>query len=191
MKDSTILRKSILKSLLVAFTLVSLTIQSTLARETDSNYSEFLQALVEHHIQILPRNIERDADVRCLALNIFHESRGEPILGQLAVANVTMNRFNDSTRTICQIVYSPGQFEWTSKRLRNPGGDQWYQALALSWLVLNQPDLVRDVTRNAKYFHSYRRTPGSFRRFEHTTTIGNHRFYRERPLEEVAQAPSR
>jgi len=191
MKDSTILRKSILKSLLVAFTLVSLTIQSTLARETDSNYSEFLQALVEHHIQILPRNIERDADVRCLALNVFYESRGEPILGQLAVANVTMNRFNDSTRTICQIVYSPGQFEWTSKRLRNPGGEQWFQALALSWLVLNQPDLVRDVTRNAKYFHSYRRTPGSFRRFEHTTTIGNHRFYRERPLEEVAQAPSR
>ena len=191
MKDSTILRKSILKSLLVAFTLVSLTIQSTQARGSNLDYSEFLQALVEHHIQILPRNIERDADVRCLALNIFHESRGEPILGQLAVANVTMNRFNDSTRTICQIVYSPGQFEWTSKRLRNPGGDQWYQALALSWLVLNQPDLVRDVTRNAKYFHSYRRTPGSFRRFEHTTTIGNHRFYRERPLEEVAQAPSR
>ena len=191
MKDSTILRKSILKSLLVAFTLASLTIQSTQARGSNSDYSEFLQALVEHHIQILPRNIERDADVRCLALNVFYESRGEPILGQLAVANVTMNRFNDSTRTICQIVYSPGQFEWTSKRLRNPSGEQWFQALALSWLVLNQPDLVRDVTRNAKYFHSYRRTPGSFRRFEHTTTIGNHRFYRERPLEEVAQAPSR
>jgi spore germination cell wall hydrolase CwlJ-like protein len=174
---------------LVAFTLVSLTIQSTQARGSNSDYSEFLQALVEHHIQVLPRNVERDADIRCLALNIFHESRGEPIIGQLAVANVTMNRFNDSTRTICQIVYSPGQFEWTSKRLRNPGGEQWFQALALSWLVLNQPDLVRDVTRNAKYFHSYRRTPGSFRRFEHTTTIGNHRFYRERPLEEVAQAP--
>jgi len=191
MKDSTILRKSILKSLLVAFTLVSLTIQSTQARETDSNYSEFLQALVEHHIQILPRNIERDADVRCLALNVFYESRGEPILGQLAVANVTMNRFNDSTRTICQIVYSPGQFEWTSRRLRNPGGDQWYQALALSWLVLNQPELVRDITNNARYFHSLRRTPGSFRRFEHTITIGNHRFYRDKPFEEVAQAPSR
>lgn len=191
MKDSTILRKSILKSLLVAFTLVSLTIQSTQARGSNSDYSEFLQALVEHHIQILPRNIERYADVRCLALNVFYESRGEPILGQLAVANVTMNRFNDSTRTICQIVYSPGQFEWTNKRLRNPGGEQWFQALALSWLVLNQPDLVRDVTRNAKYFHSLRRTPGSFRRFEHTATIGNHRFYRERPLEEVAQAPSR
>ena len=30
----------------------------------------------------------------CLALNIYHEARGEPLKGQIAVASVTMNRAN-------------------------------------------------------------------------------------------------
>ena len=155
--------------------------------------AEYLQALVGHHSQVLPNNLTRgDTDLRCLAMNIFYESRGEPILGQLAVANVTMNRFSRSTNTICNIVYSPGQFEWTKKRLREPsGGDAWRQATILAWLVLNQPELMFDITNNALYFHSFRRTPRSFYRFEHAITIGNHRFYRERSLEEVAQAPIR
>lgn len=155
--------------------------------------AEYLQALVGHHSQILPTNLTRgDTDLRCLAMNIFYESRGEPILGQLAVANVTMNRFSRSTNTICNIVYSPGQFEWTKKRLREPsGGDAWRQATILAWLVLNQPELMFDITNNALYFHSFRRTPRSFYRFEYAITIGNHRFYRERSLEEVAQAPIR
>lgn len=176
---------------MVIVTLVLLAIPSTQARGSNSEYSEFLQALVEHHIQILPRNIERDSDVRCLALNIYYEARGEPILGRLAVANVTINRFLNSKSTICSIVYSPGQFEWTKKRLRGPTGEDWYQALALSWVVLTQPELIIDVTNNSTYFHSHRRTPGFFRRFDHTVTIGNHRFYRERPLEEVAVSPER
>lgn len=191
MKDSTILKKFQQKSLVAAFILGLLAIPLTQAKAADRDYSDYLQSLVNHHIEILPSSVARDADVRCLALNIYYEARGEPILGRLAVANVTMNRFLNSTKTICNTVYSPGQFEWTSKRLRGPAGEDWHQAVALSWIVITQPELVHDVTQNALYFHSNRRTPSSFRRFEHTITIGNHRFYRERPLEEVAQAPSR
>lgn len=154
--------------------------------------SVYLQALVDHHITILPVNLtRRDADLRCLAMNIYYESRGEPILGQLAVANVTMNRFNQSNRTICNVVYRPGQFEWTRRRLREPAGDSWRQATVLAWLVLNQPELMFDVTDNSLYFHSFRRTPRSFAGLEHSITIGKHRFYRGQNLEEVAQAPIR
>jgi len=148
----------------------------------------YFQALVRHHVQILPNNINRDRNLNCLALNIFHESRGEPLLGQLAVANVTMNRQQvNPDLSICSIVYSPNQFEWTAKRLREPSGDAWRQASTIAWLVIHFPDLVFDVTDNARYFHSARRSPRSFRKFEHTVTIGNHRFYRERFVE-VAQA---
>ena len=35
---------------------------------------------------------QRQADLMCLARNIYHEARGEPITGQYAVAEVTMNR---------------------------------------------------------------------------------------------------
>lgn len=125
-------------------------------------------------------------------MNIYYESRGEPILGQLAVANVTLNRSSTYNATICNIVYSPGQFEWTRRRLREPsGGDAWKQAYTIAWLSIHHPELIADVTNNSLYFHSLRRTPSSFNKFQHVVTIGNHRFYRERVYEEVAQSPIR
>ena len=50
---------------------------------------------------------QRQQDLMCLARNVYHESRGEPMAGQYAVAEVTMNRvasrhFPD---TVCDVVY--------------------------------------------------------------------------------------
>lgn len=192
MKDSTILKRSLLKNLVVATTLGLLAITPLPVKASGNRQAAYIQALVDHHIQILPSNIERDRDIRCLALNIYYESRGEPILGQLAVANVTINRVSNSRKTICETIYSPGQFEWTSnKRLRPPAGDSWKQSLTIAWLVITQPETVFDVTKNAEYFHSFKRTPPSWRGREHTATIGNHRFYRDRPHEEIAVSPER
>ena len=54
-------------------------------------------------------------ELRCLALNVYFEARGEQPVGQLAVAMVTMNRvvskrFPDS---ICRVVWQKRQFSWT------------------------------------------------------------------------------
>ena len=42
----------------------------------------------------------------CMALNIFFEARSEPIQGQIAVAEVTLNRVasDDYPNTICEVV---------------------------------------------------------------------------------------
>jgi spore germination cell wall hydrolase CwlJ-like protein len=162
----------------------------TQARVLDSDYSTYVQSLVDHHRALLPNNIERNQNIRCLALNIYYESRGEPILGQVAVANVTMNRAEHHNQSICQVVYSPGQFHWTANRgIRGPGGDAWRQALTISWLLISQPELIYDVTNGARFFHGHRRTPSIFRSYEHIATIGGHRFYRTIQFVEVAQAP--
>ena len=44
-----------------------------------------------------------EAEVSCLALNMYHEARNQSFAGQLAVANVTMNSVNDERfpDTIC------------------------------------------------------------------------------------------
>lgn len=46
-------------------------------------------------------------EVYCLATNIYHEARGEPLDGQIAVASVTINRVQDRRwpNTICEVVY--------------------------------------------------------------------------------------
>jgi N-acetylmuramoyl-L-alanine amidase len=53
----------------------------------------------------------------CLTLNVYNESRGEPILGQYAVAAVTMNRAGDDPAKVCEVVTALHQFSWTTSKL--------------------------------------------------------------------------
>ena len=49
----------------------------------------------------------------CLALNIYHEARNQPTLGQIAVAQVVVNRVNDNRypNNICDVVYQGLHYE--------------------------------------------------------------------------------
>ena len=42
----------------------------------------------------------------CLALNVYHEARDQPFIGQVAVAQVVMNRVHDDRfpNTVCEVV---------------------------------------------------------------------------------------
>ena len=68
----------------------------------------------------------------CLALNIYHEARGERVEGQIAVAHVTMNRVNHEKwpSTICEVVYQPKQFSWTHDKCSKQDS---YVALDRQW----------------------------------------------------------
>ncbi len=54
-------------------------------------------------------------EMRCLALNIYFEARGEIAEGQLAVALVTMNRLRNRhyPNSVCGVVWQKHQFSWT------------------------------------------------------------------------------
>ena len=63
-------------------------------------------------------------ELKCLAMNVYHEARGEPVSGQYAVAVVTMNRVK-STRhpqDVCHVVY---QRAWSVKRQRYISAFSW------------------------------------------------------------------
>lgn len=63
-------------------------------------------------------------DLYCLAINIYHEARGEPKAGQYAVAEVTLNRVKSKhyPNTICKVVHQKG---WDKKRKRYVGAFSW------------------------------------------------------------------
>ena len=50
----------------------------------------------------------------CLSLNVYWEARNQPVAGQLAVAQVTMNRVHDRRfpNNVCEVVYDHKQFTW-------------------------------------------------------------------------------
>ena len=119
----------------------------------------------------------------CLALNIYHEARGEPLKGQIAVASVTMNRANWDITKICPVVYAPKQFSWThltkSAFSYPPDADKgWQRAQQIAQQIINGE--LSDVTNGATYYHNQTVTPAWRNEFARTATIGNHIFYAKR-----------
>lgn len=124
---------------------------------------------------------ELEGDMRCLASAIYYEARGESLEGQLAVAQVILNRAaNDRwPDDICGVVYQSGQFSFTfDGRPDIPAvkGPTWKRAEAIAIIAVGQG--WQDVTDKATFFHATYVKPGWRRVKEQTRRIGGHVFYR-------------
>lgn len=135
---------------------------------------------IQFHHGLLPApakilDIEQ-RDLHCLALNIYHESRGESLAGQAAVALVTLNRVHSPhwPRTVCGVVYQPRQFSWTLQR-HKPVHDPraWQTAVAVARAAVEG----RFQHFSATHFHTHQVRPHWRKKLEVVTTIGNHIFY--------------
>jgi spore germination cell wall hydrolase CwlJ-like protein len=93
-----------------------------------------------------------------LALNVYYEARGEPELGQLMVAYVTLKRAEENRlewggNTIFGVVFKGCQFSWTcSSDKKTPSGPAWDRAKMAAILVATgafQPD---PIAANARYY---------------------------------------
>lgn len=121
-------------------------------------------------------------ELKCMALNVYHESRGEPYAGQKAVALVTMNRVNDPRfpDDICSVVWQDSQFSWTrTKGKKTPANNAaWNNAKIVAEEVVIHYDNINDITNGAVMFHSTSAKPKWRRSFKKTITINKHIFYR-------------
>ncbi len=129
--------------------------------------------------QLADGDFSRGAELFCLATAIYFESKGEPLDGQLAVAQVILNRV-DSGRfgpDSCSVVKARGQFGFVRNgTLPNARvGHQWDTARAIAWIALS--DGWKDIVPNATHFHATRVNPG-WNNLRRLATIGNHVFYR-------------
>lgn len=123
-----------------------------------------------------------EAAIFCLALNIFHEARSEPLTGQFAVALVTMNRAKGNPRRVCSVVKAPSQFSWTlTQQFRKPvlhnviEQEAWHQANRIAKLVLMQR--VKDITKGSTHYHTTAVKPVWRTKLRKTAQIGSHIFY--------------
>ena len=143
-----------------------------------SNRSNSVSILLNQLLIVLlllsPDAVSRET--MCLARNIYHEARGESYLGKLAVAKVTINRTKDPKfpRTICGVVYQPGQFSWTALGPRKI--DQESIRIAQR-AIQGKHELSRF---DALYFHNKSVSPAWARKFKKIKTIGTHAFYRDK-----------
>jgi N-acetylmuramoyl-L-alanine amidase len=119
------------------------------------------------------------AAITCLALNLYHEARGEGIEGMLAVGAVTLNRtaHPDWPDDVCAVVYQPDQFSWT--RAGEPPvaePDVWGLAVALAEdMIAGAADSVLD--ERALFYHAATVSPGWAQHKALLGRIGDHLFY--------------
>ena len=131
-----------------------------------------LAALVAETIDANPTAYgERD----CLARAVYFEARGEPLEGQLAVAQVILNRVASGryASTVCGVIGQRGQFSFDRSRVPAEGRD-WRTAKAIAAIAATARWDV--VAPKALSFHATRVSTGWTQ--AKISTIGNHIFYR-------------
>lgn len=124
---------------------------------------------------------EMSPEMRCLAGAVYFEARGEPLEGQLAVANVVINRANSGLypANYCGVVTQRAQFSF----VRNgaiPSPDEssaaWHRAQAIAQIAAQ--DLWDCEAGDALFFHASYVRPGWAQRKTRLARIDTHIFYR-------------
>ncbi|UBM12713.1 cell wall hydrolase [Cupriavidus metallidurans] len=132
--------------------------------------------------------------ILCLAINIFKEARGEPILGQYAVAQVTMNRAAGDPQQVCREIGKPHQFSWTrgtgfgkgegaQRKIARQAEEQdafaWVTAQKVARMVVTGK-MTYDFTKGADHYHAVYVKPEWAKSFQQTFRVGQHIFYRSK-----------
>lgn len=139
--------------------------------------------------------------MHCLALNIYHEARGDNFAGQVAVADVTMNRVESSRypNTICEVVREAKLSEWWLEQgkevpVRHQCQFSWYcdgiddtptntdsfnRSILIAYDVIEN-NMHRGITEGATHYHAGYVTPAwrDDRGMKLIGKIGDHIFYR-------------
>ena len=135
----------------------------------------------------------------CLALNTYHEAKNQSMVGQIATAQVVMNRVEDRRfpNTVCEVVkQGPTRPSWEDPEKEYPirhrcqfswycdgksdvpkNEKAWRKAQDVAFLVLYNK-IQLDVTEGATHYHATYVRPAWAKTKKRTTRIEKHIFYR-------------
>ena len=141
-----------------------------------------------------------DRSTECLALNMYHEARGQGIAGELAVTAVVLNRVNDKRypNTVCEVVeQGPTRASWQDPKIRFPIKNRcqfsWYcdgksdtarnkkiynRMYNLADAILGNEISFLDITGGATHYHADYVSPAWAKTKTKTVEIQDHIFYR-------------
>lgn len=117
----------------------------------------------------------------CLANAVYFEARGEPLQGQLAVAEVVMNRAASGRypATLCAVVVQPAQFSFVRRGIipqADRASEAWRRAVAVA-RIAKQRMVERVLPSSCLWYHANYVSPSWGRRLARNMQIGLHIFY--------------
>lgn len=135
---------------------------------------------------------------RCLANAVYFESRGESVRGQIAVAQVVLNRVFSGyyPEDVCGVVYQGArrhlscQFTFACDGIPDvvTEPDAWERATRIAKAALDGKIWLKDVGK-ATHYHAYWVNPYWVRSMRRLQRIGVHSFYRPRRWGDGSDAP--
>ena len=133
-------------------------------------------------------------ELACMATAIYFEARGEPMVGQVAVAQVIMSRVYDERYpdTVCDVVKQGYYYSWDKtipirdkcqfsfwcdgkpETIKDEDAYFWATEVAQAVMV----GTLYDTTQGASHYHAYYVQPSWSKKFTRTVRINDHIFYR-------------
>ncbi|HEY0311784.1 MAG TPA: cell wall hydrolase [Allosphingosinicella sp.] len=122
----------------------------------------------------------QDEQELCLAKAIYFEARGETLEGQLAVAEVVLNRARSGrfASSVCGVVTQPAQFSFIRAGrfpTVNESSDCWKKALAIAEVASKH--IATSLAPNVLWYHATYVAPAWGRQKTRAAQIGTHIFY--------------
>jgi spore germination cell wall hydrolase CwlJ-like protein len=136
---------------------------------------------LEQLISKFETDVTSDTEQDCLASAVYFESRGEPIEGQLAVAQVVMNRAASGRypADLCGVITQPAQFSFV-RHGRMPMADRaseaWRKAVAVAHIAHDKLAQA-EVPSGVLWYHATYVSPSWGKRLTRQAQIGLHIFY--------------
>jgi len=121
-----------------------------------------------------------DREMECLANAVYFEARSEPIEGQLAVAEVVLNRAASGRypTDLCSVITQKAQFSFI-RRGRFPradrGSEAWKKAVAIASIAKQK--LAGNLPSSVLWYHATYVSPKWGKRLTRQSQIGLHIFY--------------
>lgn len=132
-------------------------------------------------VSVTPTDGALSEELHCLAGAVYFEARGEPLDGQLAVAQVVINRSESRQfpASYCGVVHQRSQFSFV-KNGRMPsirqGSSAWQRAKAIARIA--HQGMWQSEAEDSLYFHANYVRPGWSRSKQARARINTHIFYR-------------
>lgn len=129
----------------------------------------------------VPRPVHYSEEaITCMTDNVYHEARGEPGIGQRAVVDVTLSRMYDKKnrwpKTVCEVVYQPFAFSWTSESTEVNDPMLW---LTLRLRVKLWMENYGKGIVDANHYHTVDISPKWDNNMQEVAVIGAHAFYED------------
>jgi spore germination cell wall hydrolase CwlJ-like protein len=116
-----------------------------------------------------------------LAVNNYHEARGESIEGQIAIGHIVINRCQKNGTTVKDVILKPWQFSWHNHDSYPPieEYEAFRSCLNVADMIINERLSGKDLWKADHYFNPSVVLPSWASKMKFIKRIGNHDFYKE------------